>query len=159
MKQSTLSKWLKLVILGAALCGLIIYGWVIPTCGKDLALGYPEFAGAYVPWLGFLWATGLPCYIVLIYAWKIASNIGADKSFCVQNGEYMKWISVMAGFDALFFFLGNIVLLFLNMNHPGIVIVSMVVVFVGAAISVVAAALSHMIMKAADLQEQSDYTI
>jgi len=45
------------------------------------------------------------------------------------------------------------------MNHPGIVIVSMVVVFVGAAISVVAAALSHMIMKAADLQEQSDYTI
>ena len=35
----------------------------------------------------------------------------------------------------------------------------LIVVFVGVAISVAAAALSHLVMKAAMLQEQSDLTI
>lgn len=159
MKQITLSRWLKLIIIGAGICGLLIYAWIIPSFGKEVALDYPELAGAYVPWLGFLWASGIPCYATLYFAWKIASNIGADRSFCGENGKYMKTISIMAGGDALFFFLGNLILLLMNMNHPGVVLVSLVVVFVGVGISVAAAALSHLIMKAADLQEQSDFTI
>ena len=45
------------------------------------------------------------------------------------------------------------------MNHPGILFISMVVVFAGIAIAVAAACLSHLIRKAAALQDQSDLTI
>ena len=45
------------------------------------------------------------------------------------------------------------------MSHPGVAIASLAVVFVGVAVAVGAAALSHLVGKAALLQEQSDLTI
>ena len=68
-------------------------------------------------------------------------------------------ISIFAAADAVWLFAGNFILLFLNMNHPSVVLFSMVIVLVGAAISVAAACLSHLIVKAADLQTESDLTI
>lgn len=45
------------------------------------------------------------------------------------------------------------------MNHPSIVLLSFFIEFFGVAVSVSAAALSHLVMKAAVLQEESDLTI
>lgn len=50
-------------------------------------------------------------------------------------------------------------MLVLNINHIGILLISVLIMFVGFAIAIVAAALSHLVMKAANLQEQSDLTI
>lgn len=160
MKQTSLSKWLKFIIIGVGICGLLVYALVIPMLGQTIALAENgAFDYCYWPWLIFIWATGIPCYIALVFAWRIAGNIGADNSFSLANAKLLKWISVLAAGDAAFFFIGNIVYLFLNMNHPGIVLFSLIVVFAGVAVSIAAAALSHLVIKAADLQEQSDWTI
>lgn len=159
MNQVFLSKWMKAVVIAVGLCGLVIYGWVVPCFGQMIVQNNPEFTYCYTPWLVFLCVTGVPCYAVLVLIWKIATNIGADRSFTAANAKFLKHISMLAGIDAGFFFVTNIVYLFLNLNHPGIVIMSLVVVFVGIAISVAAAVLSHLVMKAAALQEQSDFTI
>ena len=159
MEQNTLSKWLKVILLGVALCGLIVYFIVIPVCGTTIVNDYPEFAYCFWPWMVFLWLTGIPCYIALYFGWKIASNIGLDQSFTDDNATLLKWISWLAAGDAGYFFIGNIVLLLMNMNHPGIILLSLLVVFAGVAISVAAAALSHLVQKAALLQEENDLTI
>lgn len=160
MKQVALSIWLKFIIIGVGICGLIVYGMVIPMLGQTLATYLNgEFDYCYWPWLVFIWITAIPCYMVLIFAWRIASNIGIDKSFTEANAKYLKWISILAVTDAAFFFVGNIVYLFLNMNHPGIVLFSLLVVFAGVAVAIASAALSHLVLKAEVLQEQSDWTI
>ena len=71
----------------------------------------------------------------------------------------MKYVSYLAVADSAIFFFGNIVFLFLNMNHPGILLLSLLVTFGGILIAIAAAILSHLIMKAADIQEQNDLTI
>lgn len=160
MKQASLSKWLKFIIMGVGVCGLVIYTLVVPVMGQTIAAAENgEFDYCFWPWLIFIWATGIPCCIVLVFAWKIATNIGLDRSFSLSNAKLLKWISALAVCDSMFFFIGNIVYLFLDMNHPGIVLFSMIVVFIGIAIAVASAALSHLVMKAAMLQEQSDLTI
>ena len=159
MEQKTLSRWLKGILVGVALCGLIVYAAVVPVLADCMLEGNPEFAAAVLPWKIFIWCSGIPCFGVLFFAWGIASNIGMDRSFTDENAKKLKWISGLAAGDALFFFLGNILLLFLNMNHPGIVLASCVVVFIGVAVAVASAALSHLVKKAAELQEQSDLTI
>lgn len=160
MGQTTLSKWLKFIIIGVGLCGLVVYGIVIPVFGQFVA-AYEQgvYDHCFWPWLIFIWVTAVPCYMVLIFAWKIANNIGIDKSFSAANAKYLKWISVLAAADAAFFFIGNIVYLFLNMNHPGVVLFSLLVVFAGVAVAIASAALSHLVLKAEVLQEQSDWTI
>lgn len=159
MTQKKLALWLKLIIIVIAVCGIIAYAVVIPNYGMSLAARYPEFSGRFWPWLVFIWISGIPCYAVLVLGWLITSGIAKDQAFTVRNARYMKWISQLAAADSVFFLAGNLVLWFLNMSHPGIVLLSLVVVFAGIAVSVAAAALSHLIGKAADLQEQSDLTI
>ena len=159
MKQKSLSLWLKAIIIGMALCGLVIFLAVLPSFGSSLVYQYPEFSNRYWPWLTFLWIAGLPCFAVLFFAWRIAESIGNDRSFSKSNATLLKWIAWMAAGDALCFFMGNVLLLLLNMSHPGVALLSLIVVFAGVCIAVAAAALSHLVLKATDLQEQSDWTI
>ena len=159
MEQKTLARWLKLVIVIVGLIGLAVYFVIIPSYGVSLRSQYPEFSGRFWPWLIFLWLTGVPCYTALVLGWRIAGNIGRDASFSMMNARLLKWIAYLAAGDSVFFFLGNLALLFLNMSHPGVVLGSLLVVLAGAAVAVAAAALSHLVRKAAALQEDRDLTI
>ena len=85
MEQKSLSKWLKFIIAGIGLCGLVIYLLVVPVFGSELAEQNPEYAFAYYPWAVFLWITAIPCYAVLFFGWRISDKIGRDQSFCIEN--------------------------------------------------------------------------
>ena len=159
MKQKTLSRWLRVALAGAALCGVFVYAFLIPSYGGSLAAEYPEFAYCYVPWLVFLLGTAVPIVVALVLAWLIAADIGKDRSFTLKNAKRLGRISVLAAVDSAYFFAGNVVLLLLSMSHPGIALFSVAGVLVGLAFTAVAAALSHLVRKGAALQEQSDLTI
>ena len=159
MKKKSLSNWLKAIIIGMGFIGLVFYGLVVPALGNDLVSHYPEYSDAYYLWVAFLWLTAVPCYIVLYLAWKISDNIGKDNSFSKENAVSMKYISMLAAGDSIFFFIGNIIYLVIGFNHPSVVLASLVIVFIGVSIAVAAAVLSHLILKAAQLKEENDLTI
>ena len=159
MSQANLSRSLKIILAGIGVCGLIVFFAILPTIGDSLHASYPEFAGWHWPWMIFLWCTSIPCFLVLALGWMIAVNIGADRSFSSENAQLLRRIAWLAAGDTVFFFAGNVLLFFLNMNHPGILLISLLICFAGVAVTVAAICLSHLVQKAADLQEQSDLTI
>lgn len=159
MSQKSLSKWLKSIIAGMAACGAIIYLYLVPIWGKDLAEANPELAYCYIPWLVVILISAIPCYWVLYFGWKISTEIGKDNSFSEENASYLKNISILAALDSAYFFTANLVLMILGMNHPGLFLISLLVVFVGIAITVAAAALSHLVKKAADIKKENELTI
>ena len=159
MTQKSLSRWLKAVIVGLALCGAVVFGIVIPIMGQSIVAGAPEFAWMFWPWLIFAWVAALPCYGALALGWKVASNIGADRSFSLENARLLKGVAVLAGVDSGLVFIVNAAFLLLNMNHPGVALLMLVVVLAGASVSVAAACLSHLVRKAAELQTENDLTI
>ena len=159
MEQRTLVQWLKILVIFMVVCGVALCVGILPMEGKRLVEIYPEFSYCYLPWLIFLWILAIPCFVALRLAWKIFVNIEKDQSFCMENASYLGNISFLAAADAGVLFLGNIIFLVLGMNHPGILLGALLVVIVGIGISVAAAVLSHLVRKAAALQEQSDLTI
>lgn len=159
MNQLNLSKWLKAIILGTACCGAIIYFYIFPYYGQSVALDNPEFSFCYWPWLCFIWITAIPCYAVLYFSWCISSEIGKDNSFSERNALLLKRISHLAIIDSAIFFVGNVVYLLIGMNHPGIVLFSLIVVFIGIAVAVASAALSHLVLKAAEIRRENELTI
>ena len=159
MKLKTLSVWIKVILIGFAVCGVIILGAAVPSIGKSIVKAYPEFAAAYMPWMVFLWIAAVPCFVVLVLGWQIASNIASDNAFSSANAKLLRIIAILAAVDAAYFFFGNIVLWLLNMNHPGLVLMSLVVVFLGAAICVASSALSHLTSRAADIEDENRLTI
>lgn len=159
MKQKGLSRWLKFILIGVGICGLLVYFIVFPSYGQAIVDDYPEYANRYWPWLLFLWGSGIPCYAVLVIGWRVATKIGLDQSFSMENASYLKWVAWLAAGDAIYFFLGNLILLFLNMSHPGVTLFSLIISFGGVAVAVAAAVLSHLIQKAADMQEENELTV
>lgn len=159
MKQKTLSKWMKIILIGAALCGLIVYAVVIPGIADEERTAYPEFEERYLPWLIFLLGTGIPCFAALVPAWLLAVSLGKDRAFTAANAKRLKLIFLLAAGDGAYFFAGNLLLLLLGMSHPGVFLAGMMIVFAAIAIATAAAVLSHLIGKAAALQEQADLTV
>lgn len=159
MNLKQLSFRIKIILIGFALCGAGIMFFAIPEIGRSLIAVYPEYSAAYLPWLIFLWIAVIPCYAVLVLGWMIASHIASDNAFSSANAKLLKTIAILAAVDSVYFLIGNIVLLLLNMNHPGIVLLSLMVVFIGAAICVASMTLSQLTFRAADIEEENRYTI
>ena len=86
MDQKTLARWLKAVIIGTGICGLVVFLWLVPFMGKGVLEGYPEFGSWYLPWLIFLEISGLPCFGVwagelreisgrtVLFPWKMRAS-------------------------------------------------------------------------------------
>ena len=159
MNQKKLSLWLKAIMIGVGICGLIVYLGILPNIGSYLKDSYPEFSAWHWPWMIFLWLTAVPCYAVLVLGWKIADNIRRDRSFSYENAEYLKWVSYLSMADAVFVFLANIIFLLLDMSAAAVMLVICIIVFIGISISICAAALSHLVAKAAEIQEENDLTV
>ena len=159
MEQHRLIKWLKFLVIFAAGCGMVMDLGVLPGVGSWMVDLAPEFGGYFWPWLIFLWILSVPCYMALWMAWKIFTDIEKDRAFTMENAERMGTISFLAAADAVFLVVGNVVYLLLHMNHPGVLLASFFIALVGIAIAIAAAMLSHLIRKAARLQDESDWTI
>ena len=72
-------------------------------------------------------------------------QIGRDNAFSETNAKNLKIISQLAQADVCLFFIGNAVLLVINMSHPGVLLASLLIDFAGIAIAVAANALSCLI--------------
>lgn len=159
MEQRALSNWLKGAIGCLAILGLFIFAFVIPAYGLSLSAENPEYAHCFWPWMILMLLVAVPCYAALVIGWKIASDIGNNRSFSVENARRMQTISNLAFGDVILFFCGNVLLLVSNMSHPGVFLLSLLPDLFGVALAVCAAALSHLIYKSAVMQEEADLTI
>jgi len=94
-----------------------------------------------------------------VCVWRIAGQIARNNSFSRENAMSLRIIALLAGLDAALLLVGNAVFLALGRSVPMLSLVSAFVCFAGLAISVGAACLSHLVLKAAGLQEENDLTI
>lgn len=159
MKYMKKIKFCMFLICCMAMIGLVIYIFVIPRVGQGLVEYLPEYEHAYLPWLIFLWCTGIPCYGVLYEVWKVCENLYLSRFFEKENAQRMHRVSLMAKIDTIFLLIGNLVLLLFNINHVSIIILFVLVAFVGVFISTVAEIMSKYIIDASSLKEEAELTI
>lgn len=159
MNHKVLSVWMKLILIGLGISGLAFYFVALPVIGESFADAYPEYSYAFWPWLIFLWTTSLPCFAVLPIGWIISESIAKGKAFTLLNSRLLRTVGILAVADAAFYFTGNIVFLFLNINQFGIVLASILISFFGISVAVAAFALSSLTKNASDIREENELTI
>ena len=160
MKQKELAVALKgIVILCLLALGLLAL-LLAPSFGQDIAGANPEVAWMFWPCLIYLWLTCVPVLIVLVLVWRLATEIGRDHSFCPENARRLKCICCLAIADTGIYVLAGIAAGICFRGLPPILLLPLFFVLcLGVAISVVAAVLSHLVQKGADLQAEQDLTI
>ncbi|NLY77089.1 MAG: DUF2975 domain-containing protein [Tissierellia bacterium] len=159
MKQLELTRWLKLIIVFAALIGLFLCFVFVPVFGIQVVEEYPELSYMFWPCLIYIWATAVPFYIALYKVWQIVKEISKDNSFCLKNAMALRSIGILALLDSFLYFVGMIILSSLNILQPTIGLAMLIIVFIGIAIGIVSFTLSRLVRKASDIKEENDLTI
>lgn len=153
MDQKKLAIWLKCISVGCALCGLALFGFILPRFLSYVAEEVPDLP--HRAWQAFMWVLAVPCYAVLVCIWKMADEIRDDNSFSLENARLLRIIAILAGLDAALLLVGNVIFMITRHSIPTLALVSAFMCFIGLALSVGAACLSHLVHKAA-LQDDSD---
>lgn len=157
MKQKELSIALKAII---ALCGIILAVLacaVLPVSAQNLITLFPEQTAAIWSALIFLWITCIPVVVVLVLVWQIATQIGRNNSFSLENAHNLKLICILSMTDTLLYFFAAVVLLFLRSPLP--LLLTILILCLGIAISVVSAVFSHLVQRGAEMKAEQDLTI
>ena len=150
---------LKASIIAAVMLILLVYCVYFPMIISYSVYEDPALQNWLIPWNIILYPTVLPILAAAVLAWLVVHSIGTDNCFTHKNAICLKWIGRLAFIDAAYFITGNFILLFCNMNHPGIVVLSTFLCLVGGVLGVTFAALAHLTEKAAVLQDDTDLTI
>lgn len=154
MTQKNLSARLKALILfvSAAIAFCTIF--LLPLSAVS-----PNFDETHLFCILFWSIAAVPCGIALAFSWRIAHNIGCDRSFSKENALLLKRISTLAAADAGYLLCGSILRRFLCGDPIAALLLSIVIAALGVVLSAAFAALSHLVTKAALLQEETDLTI
>ncbi|WP_411676803.1 DUF2975 domain-containing protein [Caproicibacter sp.] len=153
------SKWLKGIILFAALLGAALCFLIAPELGKEAVQANPELSYLLFPCMAFLWVTAIPFYLALWKSWQICREIAKDNSFCRKNGKRLRMIGGLALSESLLYFAAAVILLTMKLLHPGILLLILFITFTGTSAAIVCAALSHLVEKACDLKQENDLTV
>jgi len=159
MSSKALGNLMRCSVLAAAVCGLFLCGYLIPSWGGELIGANPELSAWFWPWLSFAWAFALPCFVILVLIWRVAGLVAREAVFTMQTAKLVKTGALLLLGDIAFLLFGNVVLLFLDMNHPGVILIFGMGGIFAVALAVLAAVLSRYLAKAAVLQEESEATL
>lgn len=159
MKLIEISRWLKMITIAIAMMGALFFFWIVPVLAGEMKFMYPEVAFLYWPGLLYGWLIAIICYVILFQFWKICREIGKDNSFSIENANSFKIMSKFAAFMAAIWFIGLVVLTIKNWMQAGIMLFMIFAVFASIVISICAAALSHLVLKAYELKQENEYTI
>lgn len=165
MQQKTLVSWLKaIIIIFAILLAALLFA-VIPTAGMQAVDSMPEASFLFWPCLLFVWIFGTPIFLMLVEAWKVCVRISSGQPFCPDNARSFVILCQYALVACGILLVGNVALAIVSAVsglavYPiAIPIFSMLLIFVGLAVAVAAATLSHLIYKASDINEENQLTI
>ena len=163
MTTKSLLFWVRCAIVIIALCGITVcalwYPYSFSIINIDLTATDLSELTTVQGWelLSFYWAVSIPCFAILIIAWKISASIKTEQLFTNKSAKMIKICALILLVDSSVFLIGNVVFLLLKMND--FAIIYFFLIMGGLVLSVLLSALSHYVAKAAELQELSDGTI
>jgi len=159
MTSKSLRVLVRTAVVLISICGITACFYFLPSLGNDLVKMFPEYAHSYYPWLIFLWIVAAPCFAFLVLIWLLSSYIRREFIFTYKTARLVKISAMILFYDAAFFIAGNVVLLLIGMNHPMVLLLSVIIAIFGFILAVLTALLSRYLTKAAALQEEVESTI
>ncbi|MCL1914146.1 MAG: DUF2975 domain-containing protein [Eubacteriaceae bacterium] len=160
MGHKELSRWLKALLVLTAVIGLFLAFVLMPNVARTLLEeDRMHYAHLELPFEIFVWASVVPFLAMLFLAWQVFDQIGKDNSFCEENANKLKTISILGVVEVVYYFGGLVALMFIDIFYAPIIITIAIVIFFAFAISVIAAALSHLVLKAWIIKSENDLTV
>lgn len=160
MKQTEMSAYLKVITLGVGVLLLAFLFWFLPLVLREPLMETAGEAG-YRGTCILIWISGVPAFFCLIRFWGICESIRKDRSFSGENAWRLKRMSQYMLLDAVLY-TGFLLWFFVSGWYLGaswLIFPVLLAIFISVALTVLCAALSHLVQKASEIQEEQELTI
>ena len=160
MKQTEMSGYLKMITAGVGVLLLVFIFWFLPLVLREPLLGAAG-EGGYRGTCVLIWISGVPAFLCLVRFWGICGNIRRDRSFCRENAERLKRMSQYMLADAVLYtgFLLWFLMAGWYRGAAWLIFPVLLAVFISVTLTVLCAALSHLVQRAAEIEEEQELTI
>ena len=160
MRQMEMSGYLKAVTIGVLGILLAFVLWFLP-----LVLEGPlvEVAGArgYRGTCILIIVSAVPVFLCLVKFWGICDSIGRDASFSEENAWRLKRMSQYMLADMVLY-VGFLLWFFWDgwyLRAAWLVFPILLAIFICVTVTVLCAALSHLVQRASEMQKEQELTI
>ncbi len=163
MNNRTISIFIKICILIAALVGIIVCVQIYPMTASLEAFGLspdgtrPWTDAQYLKFwsmLIFYWVMSLPCFAVLLIGWLVSGDIKKNNLFSIGAAKKLKAAFVTLFISSCIFLMGNIV--FRALDWSSFSATYSFIAIVGIIISFGIYVLSKFVSQAQLLKEEND---
>ena len=158
-RGTTLFLKITVILIGIPVLALCIF--VVPPIANYAAELYPDHT--YLKYLVFidLYATAIPFYFALFYAFRLLSYIDMNKAFSELSVRVLKNIKFCAIICSGLYVVGMplFYLIAEKDDAPGIILIGMVMIFASMVIAVFAAVLQKLLKEAIDIKSENDLTV
>lgn len=160
MKQTEMSGYLKMITTGVGVLLLLFLFWFLPLVLREplmKAAGEMGYRGTCV----LIWLSGIPAFLCLIRFWGICESIRKDQSFSRENAWRLKRMSQYMLLDEVLY-TGYLLWFFLSGWHAKaawLIFPVLLAIFISVTLVVLCAALSHLVQRASEIQEEQELTI
>ncbi|WP_026673422.1 DUF2975 domain-containing protein [Alkalihalobacterium bogoriense] len=156
-RQRTLFLKIVIILLGITVVALCVL-W-LPWLARNAAEQAPEFAYLKYPVLLGLYVTAVPFFMALHQAWQLLNYIEKNAAFSELSVSTLNKIKYCGNAIAFLYAVGTILLLTQNALHPGVAIISFLVMFTSVVIAVFAAVLQKLLKNALKIKSENELTI
>lgn len=153
MKTDKLSVLLKGGIIVFGICGLLMcvlwYPYTVSLTAENSVEKWIQ--------LIFYWLVSIPCFVILVFAWRITGSIKTDEVFTKKTAKCIKLCMFILFMDVCVFFIGNVVFMILGWSK--LAFVNLMLAAIGLVVTSVLLVACHYVEKGANLQEEVEGTI
>lgn len=112
-------------------------------------------AGIYL----YIAGAALPCALAVGMLAAVIHEIGQGRAFSAGNVKWMRGIAGTAFLECAYIAAGVIGWSIAGLMHPGVVLLALVLMMLGAGIGILAHSLAGLIHKASEIQQENDLTV
>lgn len=157
MEHKKVSRLLILAGAVAGVGGMITLFLLIPLAATETRNAYPELSGWFWPGLIYAWAVGALCLAALGEYLRISVRIGKNRSFCTENVRDMRMIAILLLAAAGLLLTGAVLVLAIGFGPVWLWL--LLAAAACGAMAILAYALSRLLNRAVQLQEENDLTV
>ena len=156
-KQKIFSIWLKVIVIIMGITGAVFFAGTGLWSARDAEVSRTAafIKDTYPLWIVVI----LLCYAELIAFWRVATRIGEDNSFCVENTKSMHAMAVIAiGFSVCFAAMLILLSIMSKITFMRSLFLSALIVL-SIIFSLICEILSRLIYHAWEFKHENDLTI
>ena len=138
--------------------GAALFLWVILMAGEMIPYDERMSAHAAAIYL-YICGAALPCALAVGMLAAVIHEIGEGRAFTMRNAKWMRGIAGMAFLECAYILAGLIGWSAVGLMHPGVILMALMLMMLGAGIGILAQSLAGLVMKASAIQQENDLTV